>query len=269
MPRTTDLTLVRSLLDRDRPWAAYAIGDLSSALAAECEWRVPADGAPALLLLYRGFVPPIAFAMGAPDHLAPLFQEIDAAEISLHIQPEAIAALQPAYQPVQTRPMWRMVVEPGSFTPAPIESATKLGDSDLESLTALYDDGHPHGEGPTFFHPAMLRQGTFYGIREGADLIAVAGTHLVSPELSVCTVGNVYTRRDRRRQGLGARVTSAVVTRALADGIATIVLNVSQENAGARRVYEQLGFRCYCSFVEGEAVSASSPTRRPPVRKRL
>jgi len=31
------------------------------------------------------------------------------------------------------------------------------------------------------------------------------------------------------------------------------VLNVGQRNAGARRVYEQLGFRFHCDFFEGEA----------------
>ena len=50
----------------------------------------------------------------------------------------------------------------------------------------------------------------------------------------------------------------------MSQGIATIVLNVSQDNDGARRVYEQLGFRIYCEFVEGEAaaVRESSETGR-------
>ena len=99
----------------------------------------------------------------------------------------------------------------------------------------------------------MVRQGTFRGVREGAALIAVAGTHLFSRELGICTIGNVYTRRDRRGRGLGARVTSAVVQHAIAQAIPTIVLNVSQGNSGARRVYERLGFHCYCEFFEGEA----------------
>ena len=103
----------------------------------------------------------------------------------------------------------------------------------------------------------MLRQGTFRGMREGADLIAVAGTHLFSRDLGVCAIGNVYTRRDRRRQGHGARVTSAVVQHAISHGVPTIVLNVGHGNAGARRVYEQLGFHCHCGFLEGEASAAS------------
>jgi ribosomal protein S18 acetylase RimI-like enzyme len=256
MPRLTDLARIGALLDHDRAWAAYAIGDLTPALADRCTWFSPADEAPALLLLYRGFDPPIAFAMGDPAHLAPLFAELDAPELSLHVRSNALAAMQPAYRPVRTHAMWRMAVEPAAFRPVPATHVEPLNESDIDAVAALYEDGHRHGEGPTFFHPSMLSQGTFRAMREGSALVAVAGTHLCSPELGVCAVGNVYTRRDRRRRGLAARVTSAVVCDALAQGITTIVLNVSQDNAGARRVYEQLGFICHCAFLEGEAVAS-------------
>jgi predicted GNAT family acetyltransferase len=117
----------------------------------------------------------------------------------------------------------------------------------------LYDDGHRRGEGPTFFHAAMLGQHTFRGIWEDGALIAIAGTHLYSREIGVCAIGNVYTRSDRRGRGLAARATSAVAAHALAEGVSTIVLNVSHTNTVARRVYERLGFVVYCEFLEGEA----------------
>lgn len=264
MPQITDLTRVRSLLDRDRSWSAYAIGDLDPAKVGDCAWHVPANGAAAILLLYRGFDPPIAFAMGEPADLAPLFREIDADEISLHMRPEAVPAMSAAFRPGEIRPLWRMVVDEASFRPVDTTGVVALAEADLPDLQALYDDGRRVGDGPTFFHPSMLGQGSFRAIREGADLVAVAGTHLQSAELGICTIGNVYTRRDRRRRGLAARVTTAVVRDAIAQGIATIVLNVSQDNDGARRVYEQLGFRIYCEFVEGEAaaVRESSETGR-------
>jgi len=253
MPRITDLSDVRARLDRDRAWSAYAIGDLSPELAADCSWHAPDDDPQALVLLYRGFDPPILFAMGAATHLAPLFREIDARTVSLHLRAEALTALSTAYRPSHTLAMWRMVVDPSSFRSADTSDIVLLDETDVDAVTALYDDGRDHQERPTFFQPWMLGQGTFKGIRDGADLVAVAGTHLFSRALGICAIGNVYTRRDRRRQGLGARVTSAVVQHAIAQSIPTIVLNVGQQNAGARRVYEQLGFRCYCEFFEGEA----------------
>ena len=255
MPRNADLQRIRTLLDRDRHWAAYAIGDLDPDRLRDCQWHTPAGDSSALLLLYRGFHPPITFAMGDGSDLAPLFGEIDAPEISLHLRAEAMAAMRPSYEPMHIQPMWRMVVDGRTFRAAPnTVDVTPLDESDLSALTDLYEDGRADGEMPAFFHPAMLRQGAFRAVREGGDIVAAAGTHLFSPALGVCTIGNVYTRRDRRRQGLAARVTSAVVSHALSEGIPTIVLNVRQDSAGAIRVYEQLGFRRHCGFFEGTAV---------------
>ena len=84
----------------------------------------------------------------------------------------------------------------------------------------------------------------------------------ITTELGVCTVGNVYTRRDRRRRGLAARVTSGVVQHAIAEAVPTIVLNVSRDNDAARRVYERLGFHCHCEFFEGEARRGNAQTVR-------
>lgn len=253
MARITDLSVVRAILDRDRSWAAYAIGDLSPEFARHCSWHVPSDDPSALLLIYRGFDPPIAFAIGPPSHLVPLFQEVDAPTLSLHIRPEMIEAMATVYRPTHTRDMRRMVVEPSAFRPADGYDVVSLNEADLPAVTALYDDGRRQGEGPTFFQSWMLRQGTFRGLREGLDLVSIAGTHLFSPELRVCAIGNVYTRRDRRRRGLGACVTSAVVQHALSHAVSTIVLNVGRGNAAARRIYERLGFHCHCEFIEGEA----------------
>lgn len=252
MPRLTDVASVRALLDRDRAWAAYAIGDLSPQFSADCQWHV-SESTEALLLLYRAFDPPIVFAMGDSADLAPLFREIVAPALSLHLRPDAMNALSPTFHAIHTRAMWRMAVEPSSFCSAGSDGVVTLDESSIDAVTALYEDGRRHHEGPTFFQPWMLGQDTFRGIWEGADLIAVAGTHVFSPELGVCAVGNIYTRRDHRRRGLGARVTSAVVRHAIDQSIPTIVLNVGQKNAGARRMYERLGFHCYCEFFEGEA----------------
>lgn len=268
MPRLVDHSLVLTQLNRDRAWAAYAIGDLSPALVDGCAWHAPADGAPGLVLLYRGFQPPILFAMGEPSALAPLMTELDAPQVSLHLRPEALEALHPTYAVIETQAMWRMALDPASFRPQPDDRIVSLDEGDAAQIEALYEDGRQDGEMPAFFQKAMLRQGTFRGIREAGALVAVAGTHLFSPELRVCAVGNVYTRRDRRRRGLAARVTSAVVAHALALGVETIVLNVSHGNPGARAVYESLGFRCHCSFFEGAALRAAVD-EPPPAQVQL
>ena len=253
MPPLTDLALVRTILDRDRAWAAYAIGDLAPGFVEHCTWLAPADGASALVLLYRGFVPPIVLAMGAAAELRALFDEVSVPEISLHLQEPMLAALAPAYTIGHLRRMRRMMIRPERFCPARPDDVRELGERDAGAVCALYADGEADGEGPTFFHPSMLAQRTFRGVWEEGTLVAIAGSHLYSRAEGVCTIGNVYTRRDRRGRGLAARVTSAVVAFALAEGVRTIVLNVGRENMVAARVYERLGFEFHCDFVEGIA----------------
>jgi GNAT superfamily N-acetyltransferase len=255
VPRTTDLQRIRTALDRDRTWSAYAIGDLDPERLPDCSWYAPAADTDTLVLLYRGFSPPILFAIGDPAILSPLFGELDAPAVSLHVRPEAVDALPPAYSATEIKPMWRMTVSVASFRPPGADDdAVALDLSHAAAVAALFTDARQADEAPPFYKPSMLAEGSFRGVWEGTDLVAVAGTHLFSPTLGVCTIGNVYTRRDRRRRGLAARATSAVVRHALAASIPTIVLNVSQANDAARRVYEQLGFRVHCAFVEGQAL---------------
>jgi GNAT superfamily N-acetyltransferase len=254
MPLTTDLQRIRAALDRDRAWSAYAIGDLAPERLQYCSWYAPAADPDTVVLLYRGFSPPILFATGDPALLSHLFTELDASTISLHLRSDAVDSLTPAYAAMGITPMWRMTVSATSFRPAAADDDVVAVDSSHEgAVAALFADGREGGEEPPFYRPSMLAEESFRGIWEGGDLVAVAGAHLFSAAVGVCTIGNVYTRRDRRRRGLGARVTSAVVRNALAASIPTIVLNVSQTNDAARRVYEQLGFRVHCAFVEGEA----------------
>ncbi len=256
MPLTTDLQAIRTALDRDRAWSAYAIGDLDPERLPDCSWYAPAAGPDTLVLLYRGFMPPILFAMGDPALLSVIFAELDAPTVSLHVLPEAVDALPPTYTATDTKLSWRMTVSAESFRPAEDDDVVALDLSSAAAVAALFADAREGGEEPPFYKPTMLAEGSFCGIWEGANLVAVAGAHLFSPTLGVCTIGNIYTRRDRRRRGLAARATSAVVRHALAASIPTIVLNVSQANEAARRVYERLGFHVHCAFVEGEATLA-------------
>jgi ribosomal protein S18 acetylase RimI-like enzyme len=96
-----------------------------------------------------------------------------------------------------------------------------------------------------------VTDGVFCGVYEEQELIAVTGTHLFSPDEGAAAIGNVYVRRDRRRRGL-SRVTTRAVLSELG-GIATVGLNVREDNAAAIRVYKSLGFVTHCPFIEAIA----------------
>jgi ribosomal protein S18 acetylase RimI-like enzyme len=252
MPITADLTRVREILETDRVWSAFALADLTAELAPYCEWHV-ADDVPALVLLYRGFDPPLFFSLGREDVLVPLIGEV-ATEPAFYVSIlagvlERLAAV--GYHASEVKSMRRMVLAPGGFCPPPSPiAAERLGPGDYSDLVQLFKDGEPTGERPGFFHPRSMQTGVFFGIREGDCLVAAAGTHVCAPGPSSAAIGNVYTRRDRRGRGLAVAATAAVAAELLNQGIRTIALNVDAGDHGAIRIYQRLGFIHYCDYLE-------------------
>jgi len=131
------------------------------------------------------------------------------------------------------------------------ENVKRLRELDVPALKKLYADGDKTGESPDFFYDSMVPAGVFFGVYEGEELIAAAGTHLFAPEEGAAAIGNVYVRRDRRGRGLGRIVTSAVLHRLR--HLKTVGLNVRNDNVAAIRVYESLGFVKHCDFFEAIA----------------
>jgi GNAT superfamily N-acetyltransferase len=254
MPSIHDRDAIRAILSTDPRWSLYALGDLAPGYYEYCEWYVPRDGEPAVLLLYRAVTPPVLFAAGPPQAVALLAAEAAEPAVYLHVQTQAALALEPRYRFVDRRPMLRMVLDPSRFRPEAADNVVRLGTADAARVETLYADGAEAGESPDFFFPSMLERGVFFGVEEEGQLVAVAGTHLAVPEEGVGAVGNIYTRRDRRGRGLAGRLTSAVTQELLRMSIPVVGLNVSQRNGAAIRVYERLGFATHCEFVEGPAV---------------
>lgn len=152
--------------------------------------------------------------------------------------------------------MWRMVWEgPERRLPslADVARVQRLGPADAPALQRLYAQGGPFA--PDAFDPYQLDNGLFYGVWEGPEELAAAGgTHIVNQAEQVAAIGNVYTRPDRRRQGLARAITQALVAGLQAADIRLVVLNVDQRNQAARTLYDALGFRVHCPYVEGVAV---------------
>jgi ribosomal protein S18 acetylase RimI-like enzyme len=257
VPHITDPSLIRSILEKDRPWAAYALADLEPPHAVYATWFANEEFS-AVALVYRAFATPVLLTVGEDRHLSGVLDEVDAVlgnaqEVFLAVRPDVLRLLQNRYEVRDICRMHRMLLDPRKFQAAPVAEACRLGPADLPLLEQLYVDGEPVGESPPFFVPEMLERGAYFGAREGEALIAAAGTHVVTASVSVGAVGNIYTRRDRRGQGLATRLTIAVTAELLAMNLQTVVLNVRQDNLAAIRVYERVGYRPYCEFCEAVA----------------
>jgi ribosomal protein S18 acetylase RimI-like enzyme len=264
MPTTRNPDEIRAILNTDRRWAVYPLGDLAPGFFERCVWVRSAHEPPTLLLLYRGFEPPPLFALGDAGRVPELLDELaHDGEVDLQVRPEVLEVLRTRFDTGGATAMWRMTLEPADYRPAPTAGTVRLGVADHPALQRLYADGAARGESPNAFSPSMVAEGVFLGLYEGAEMVSVAGTHLVVAQEGVAAVGNIYTRRDRRGRGLGACVTSAVVNELLRMGLPTIALNVAQKNTTAARVYERLGFVRYCPFYEGHAAPRRAASRPP------
>ncbi len=252
--RLTDKSEILAFLEKDRWYTAYAIGDLESSLFAQCQWYgAEANGdLQALALLFASLEPPVLFVVGeVPGLSMVLGSALRPPRVFVTCRQEHLPAVRAFYNLGTQERMLRMILRPADFRPVPGQ-VTRLGPAYTKELERLYSMGQGNA-----FRPYQVAQGVFYGIERSGRLVATAGTHLVSPTYGIAAVGNVFTDPDHRHQGYGTICTSAVVEELLARRL-DVVLNVSATNTTAIHIYERLGFRAYCHFIEVVGVRRGS-----------
>jgi hypothetical protein len=256
----TDRSEILAYLETDRRYAAYATGDLEPGMFEQCTWAgaEKADRLQALVLHFRGLQPPPLFLMGDAGGLRAILAQVPYPEqVYLNCRNEHLPTARDFYVWARLIPMWRMVLPLARFQPVGGD-CVRLGPAHSGQLTELFTLG-----GGLAFSPAQVEGGVFYGVLVEGQLVAVAGTHLTSPIYGVAAVGNIFTRPDYRGRGLGTATTSAVVAELLQSGIRDVILNVGQDNVGAIRIYERLGFERYCRFLEGPACAREAASLQP------
>ena len=252
----TDKVEILSILETERSYAAYAVGDLEPTVFAQSTWAGAERGGRwrALGLHFRGLEPPALFLMGERGGLRAILRDVLCPErVTFTCHAHYLALTREFYQWDEVIPMWRMVLEPENFRPVGGD-CVRLTPESSGRLAALYALG-----GADAFSPVQVRDGAFTGIFVASQLVAGAGTHLVSATYGVAAVGNVFTHPDHRGQGYATAATSGVVAELLSRGIRDIVLNVAQDNHAAIHVYERLGFERYWPFIEGRAQTLPKP----------
>jgi ribosomal protein S18 acetylase RimI-like enzyme len=243
MPPLTDKNQIRALLQSDPRWCVYALGDLTPRMFEKCLWFTPD-----LTMVLHDYGTCILFAHGAGG----IREALDHVSYPVHLQvrQDALDDIATHASVSNITHMQRMALNRRASID--VDSRVKrLTMNDVESLKTLYRDGASSGEAPDFFYDSMVADGVFFGVYEGAEMIAAAGTHLVARDEGAAAIGNVYVRRDRRGAGLGRIVTATVMSEL--EDVATVGLNVRADNAAAIRVYESLGFVKHCDFFEAIA----------------
>jgi len=241
MQRLTDPAVLAPILNQAWPWAGFAIGDLESEAMPRCEWW-QSDGT--LVLLFDGLSPRLLCPFGDGSGLEPILASIPDERIWANVRPAFEDAFHRFYRPDKAVRMRRMYLD------RPVASfgeAVRLSLPDRVEIEDLLKQGEW-----VLFLPQSLAAGHYYGVREDGRLIAVAGTHVASSRHDIAALGTVFTHPDRRGKGLAQICSSHVLSSIGRAGIHRVVLNVEDAKAGARRIYERLGFRTCCVYLDGE-----------------
>ena len=243
----TDWHAAVKLLERDRIWCAYGLADLDPYLRDLSDvWTSTTS----LLLRFRGLTPPVLFAYGDPEQTHDLIATLGPGPYAFTFDLPTFSRLADALEVESKVEMHRMYLAGEPPQSAVQQQASRLTAEDSPAIDRLFGD---HPDRPDAFHPAQLKAGSFFGVREGERLVAIAGTHVLSDQMSVAAVGNVFTDPDRRGRGFGRAASRAVVRDLITRGIKTIVLNTQLTNGPAIRLYQGLGFESYCHYMEGFA----------------
>lgn len=243
MQTLTDPAVLEAILNQDWPWAGFAIGDLEPEWMQHCEWRHSAN---TLVLLFDGLSPRMVCHYGDASGLASILASVREPRVWANVRDEFEETFRRFYHPERAVRMHRMYLE--QLVPSRGE-AVPLTPSDRPEIEALLATGEW-----VFFLPECLAAGHYYGVREQGRLVAIAGTILASPRYNIAALGSVFTHPDRRGNGLAGICCSHVLASVGRAGITRVVLNVEERKVGARGVYEKLGFRTACTYLDGECV---------------
>jgi ribosomal protein S18 acetylase RimI-like enzyme len=243
---TGDRGLLRSFLERDRLFAAYALCDLDVREFSRTRWGLATvgDHPIAVVLEYAGYAPQPIFVMGENAGIAAILRDVIRPRAAYAAAlPASLPALEAAYRVEPGPQMVRMWVDRGSFRPRPADVA-RLLPVEVNDLNRLYQLGFT-----AWLPPTAIADGVYFGIRVAGRLVSAAGTHVISPEARLGVVGNVMTHTDFRGRGYATAVTGAV-TAELLRFCDQVVLNVRADNPPALQAYRNLGYREHVRFEE-------------------
>ncbi|MBM4407364.1 MAG: GNAT family N-acetyltransferase [Chloroflexi bacterium] len=261
----TDRTALRTFLEHDRLFAAYAICDLEDREFGRTRWGSAwsGDELVAVVLEYGGLSPQPLFVLGDPGGIERILADlIHPRAAYVAALPEHLAAVASRYRIEPGTPMVRMWVDRDHFRPASSD-AERLFPAEIGDLNRLYQLGFA-----SWLPSSTIADGVYYGIRVNGRLVAAAGTHVISATARLAVVGNVLTSPEYRGRGFATAVTGAV-TADLLRSCDQVVLNVRSDNPPALATYRRLGYREHVRFEERLVHRLGSPWPRFATLRRL
>jgi ribosomal protein S18 acetylase RimI-like enzyme len=192
-------------------------------------------GSPLAWRIDPGYGPFAAAADGGPEAQAALAALLSGPDDEIWLVEPEPASPPPGTRVIRQAELLQMVAAPGAAAGTADADVVVLGEDDVPAMTALALTTRP---GP--WGPATHRYGRFYGIRNGAALVAMAGERL-RPAPGLAEVSGVCTDPACRGQGFAGRLIRQVMAGFAARGDRAF-LHTYADNAGAIALYRALGF---------------------------
>ena len=201
--------LVRTLRNRDairerlrpqREHAAYALAQLEPGLFERTRWfTAKGPGGRGLVTHSRGGLGDATFVTGNAEAIAAILTiEPGPARSYLTCLREHVDAVGGIYQLSNSQPMLRMTVNAATFRRWEVVPAVRLLGIDIRRINQLYgSDGNP-----TYYEAGHIDGGEYRGVVISGRLVAIAGTHAVSPQEGVAVVGKCLHSSAPPRAGL-------------------------------------------------------------------
>ena len=243
---TTDRRLLAAFLEQDRLYAAYALCDLEEREFGRTRWGAAYDGDDliAVGLEYTGPTPQPLFVMGRTDGIEAVLRDVIRPRAAyIAARSTMLPAIEAHYRVDPGPQMVRMWVDRARFRPYPAQ-VQRLLPVEIGELNRLYQLGFA-----SWLPSSAIADGVYYGMRVNGQLVAAAGTHVISPSARLAVVGNVLTHVDHRGRGFATAVTGAVTAELLRTSD-QVVLNVRADNPPAINAYRRLGYAEHARFEE-------------------
>lgn len=229
---------------RDPVRHAYARWDLQQA-PDQVEFRVWRDGGSptAYLLIWNGTPgQPVVHWVGDPH--APLIDALPRRPLIAVLPEVQVENVRATRGPITVHHVILMAHDrPAARPRPPIEGIRRLGADDLPALhrfVASEPAWLVRGYGTLRLTTDPTREEPAWAAFDGDRIVGVARAQVRLPEVWV--LGGIYVTETHRNRGLGRTLTAAATLEAEARG-ARAALYVREDNAPARAVYEELGYR--------------------------
>ncbi|MEO8609586.1 MAG: GNAT family N-acetyltransferase [Chloroflexota bacterium] len=187
--------------------------------------------------LAKRYLPEVSFGVGVANQsdaaFAELAQLIPAGEV-IGIGQIKLPESFPGWQTHEVFMADQMVCQQNISESFPTEDIIALTAADVPDMERLVDMARP---GP--FTPRSIEMGRFFGIRQGGELVAMAGERMQPPGYrEICTV---CTHPDWQGKGFARRLVGLLVQENWQAGTVPF-LHVDPENTTAVRLYARLHF---------------------------